>query len=317
MLQRCGIGDPLAWSRLWTARLQQMPLPLQIDPVLLRGFALPLLSLLARGHDHGERPIAALQAPVGAGKSTLARALQQLAGTCGLRLAVASIDDAYRCWSERQQRLAGNPFGVSRVPPGSHDPALLLRGIRHWREGGMLQLPRFDKTLRGGQGDRAGFSVAHADALILEGWLVGYRPVGAASIDRWIRAQDRSPQDSAELALTPAHNPDLNDEERHWLPRWDAALHAYVPLWDQASHLWVIQPQDWRHVLRWRLQAEGLQRSRGQAALPAAEIGRLVRATQASLPAELYQPPLNAAAVAVASIDGRRRCREVMAQARA
>ena len=73
----------------------------------------------------GRRPLLGLNGPVGAGKTTLSRLLQQGCAEAGLQLAVASIDDAYWPWPERQRRLAGNPFGVSRVParPTSPPPA--------------------------------------------------------------------------------------------------------------------------------------------------------------------------------------------------
>jgi len=78
----------------------------------------------------GRRPVIGLNGPVGAGKSTLARSLQQRFVAADLQLAVASIDDAYLPWQQRLEAMAGNPYGVNRVPPGSHDPAALLAGIR-------------------------------------------------------------------------------------------------------------------------------------------------------------------------------------------
>ena len=46
-------------------------------------------------------PVIGLNGPVGAGKSTLARQLQQRAAEADLKLAVASIDDAYLPWQAR------------------------------------------------------------------------------------------------------------------------------------------------------------------------------------------------------------------------
>jgi D-glycerate 3-kinase len=104
----------------------------------------------------GQRAVIGLNGPVGAGKTTLCRGLQQRFAAAGIRLAVASIDDAYLPLAERQRAMAGNPFGVLRVPPGSHDPEALAAPIRTWRAAAeaTLSLPRFDKTLQGGQGDR-------------------------------------------------------------------------------------------------------------------------------------------------------------------
>jgi D-glycerate 3-kinase len=230
----------------------------------------------------------------------------------GVRLAVASIDDVYRPWAERRQRLKGNPFGVWRVPPGSHDVALLVRQLGNWRQTGVLRLPRFDKTLAGGQGDRAGWRETTAEAVLLEGWLMGCRPLGSAALARCLatgRGLER---------LSPA--------EREWLPRWDRELEAYEPLWRACDGLWLLQPLNWTLPRRWRLQAEARQRRAGGGWLPFREIDRLVRASLHSLPPALYQDPLVPAADGnrgggtgqqrrpelpvewLARLDGRRRC---------
>ena len=272
----------------------------RLDPGLLKGFALPLLEELHQRVAQGHRPLLALNGPVGAGKSSLAGALQQLAQAAGLRLAVASIDDAYLPWAERRRAMAGNPFGVSRVPPGSHDTALLIERLQEWKAGGPLVLPRFDKTLRDGQGDRCGEETLPAQAVVLEGWLLGCRSLGNAL-----------PQQLALLDGVSAPGP-LTPEELRWLPHWDQALAAYAPLGDPAlglvDGLWVLHPSSWRLPLRWRLQAEARQRRRGGGALGAAAVAAMVRATLASLPPTLYQDPLLTHANAAAVIDGRRRC---------
>lgn len=272
------------------------PLRSDLDPRLLRDLAVPLLNSLETllRQQPGSKPAVGLTAPVGAGKSTLATQLQSLAAARGMQLAVASIDDAYHCWPERQQRMAGNPFGVNRVPPGSHEPELLKEAIAHWRGGKELVLPRFDKTLRNGHGDRCGYSSQQADALLLEGWLVGYEPVGPEAVASWSSRQSS-----------------LSERELAWLPHWDQALADYVPLWESCSSFWVLQPSNWNMVLRWRLQAEARQRRARGNALGGDAVKRMVRATLASLPPELYQQQLIHKASAVATLNGWRRCLDV------
>lgn len=271
---------------------------LAVDPLLQAEFAEPLLARLTALASGGTRPVLGLNGPVGAGKTTLCRWLQARAQRAGLRLAVASIDDAYLPWAERQQRLAGNPFGVSRVPPGSHDSALLAARLAGWQAGEPLLLPRFDKTLRGGQGDRCGSEAIEADALLLEGWLLGCRPLGAGAL-----AQLAERGHPALAALEP--------QQRAWLPRWDGALAAYGPLWDQLAELWLLRPLSWSYPRRWRFQAEARQRRAGGAWLAPRELDALVSASLLSLPAALYQQPLEAEARRVAWLDGRRRCLRV------
>jgi len=262
-------------------------------------FEATLLSRLLSLAQQGQRPVIGLNGPVGAGKSTLARRMAQQAAERGLRLAVASIDDAYLPWQPRLQAMAGNPFGVDRVPPGSHEPGLLVDAIDQWRRqsDGLLRLPRFDKRLIQGAGDRSGFSQEAADGLLLEGWLIGCRPVG----DQQIKAATGS-------APSLAGSPWLSSHEWAWLPHWDRALEAYQPLWQQLNGLWLLWPIDWRLPRRWRFQAEAQQRRQGGGWLSGTRIDQLVRSSLASLPPELYQQPLLAGADQLLLLDRRRRC---------
>ena len=276
-----------------------------LQPSLLEGFVRPLLERLRSQAVDGRRPLIALNGPVGAGKTSLGRCLLDLAPAVGVQLAVASIDDAYLPWEERCRAMAGNPFGVSRVPPGSHDTALLIERLQLWKAGGALVLPRFDKTLRDGQGDRCGEETLQAQAVVLEGWLLGCRSLGDALPGQLEALDGRCRKDAA----LPAP---LSAEELAWLPRWDQALAAYAPLGDPnlglVDGLWVLHPSSWSLPLRWRLQAEARQRRRGGGALSGAGVAAMVRATLASLPPPLYQDPLLENANAAAVIDGRRRC---------
>jgi D-glycerate 3-kinase len=244
----------------------------------------------------GQRAVIGLNGPVGAGKTTLCRELQQRFAAAGLRLAVASIDDAYLPLAERQRAMAGNPFGVLRVPPGSHDPDALAQPIRAWRAAvdPSISLPRFDKTLEGGQGDRTTPWRGPADAVLLEGWLLGCRPLPPA-----VLAQQLQDPGGPLACWRPA--------QRAWLLRCNGALAAYGPLWDLLDQLVVLWPQDWRLPRRWRFQAEARQRRRGGAWLSPEQLNALVDSSLLSLPPALYQRPLLQRAAWVRLLDGRRR----------
>ncbi|MFQ6539118.1 MULTISPECIES: hypothetical protein [Aphanothece] len=317
-LQRhCGIEDPLQWRLVCGAG---SPLETPIHPSLVEGFALPLLARLLHGVESGGRPAVAINGPVGVGKSSLARVLQVLAARLGLRLGVASIDDFYLPWQARLDALAGNPFGVSRVPPGSHDIGLLEESLRRWRGGGAWVRPRFDKSLRGGQGDRAGVDRIACDAVVVEGWLMGCRPLGLEADTAVVQAERLAP------GLAPA--------ELAWLPHWDRQLEGYQGAWSAFGELWVLRPTDWSLPRRWRFQAEARQRRAltagqrrgrldagaqqsamggGGAWLEPRALEALVRSSLASLPPALYQDPLLEQSLpvptrAVAWLDSRRRC---------
>ena len=242
----------------------------------------------------GYRPVIGLNGPVGAGKSTLSRQLQAGFARQGLRLAVASIDDAYLPWQTRLQAMAGNPFGVNRVPPGSHDPAGLVGSIRAWRQAdeARLQLPRFDKTLRHGAGDRVSDWAGEADALLLEGWLLGCRPLPGLQLDALAGLEELKTFSAAELS---------------WMLRCNQALEEYLPLWVELDQLVMLWPIHWTLPRRWRVQAEAKQRRGGGGGLPASQLENIVKATLRSLPPSLYQQPVLAKANHARVLDGRRR----------
>lgn len=292
----------------WERRLERAGDLGPVHPSLLRHLALPLLGRLEDGLVSGasqRRPVVALNGPVGAGKTSLGQALERLAAQGGLRLVVASIDDLYLPAQQRRQVLAGNPFGVSRVPPGSHDLPLLLAALQSWRAGGPLRLPRFDKTLAGGEGERSGWREQPADAVVIEGWLMGCRPLGPLALGERLEGGGGLEE--------------LTDEEKTWLPTWDHHLAAYGNLWDACDGLWLLRPQRWELPRRWRFQAEARQRRSGGGWLRAEQVDGLVRATLHSLPPALYQDPLLRPTPSLelaggVVLDGRRRCRPLGAQ---
>ena len=255
-----------------------------------------LLAHCQASRARGQRAVFGLNGPVGAGKTTLGHQLQQCFASAGLRLAVASIDDAYLPLEPRIRAMAGNPFGVLRVPPGSHDPQALLEPIQSWRqaESPWLQLPRFDKTLQAGQGDRTTPWCGEADALLLEGWMLGCSPLAPPALEPLL-------QNPGGLL----HG--FNAEQRRWLERCNAALAAYTPLWSQLDLRIVLWPVSWHWPRRWRFQAEARQRRRGGAWLSPQALDAVVQSSLMSLPPELYQRPLMQQAAWVRLLDGRRR----------
>ncbi|MFM8524825.1 MAG: hypothetical protein ACKOCM_04305 [Cyanobacteriota bacterium] len=304
----------------WPAELRHLPADLEASSLTVP-FTLPLLAGARTSlQRHGSRVLIGLNGPVGAGKSTLARQLLRLGPRFGLTVAVASIDDFYLPLPERRRVLAGNPVGVSRGPPGRHADGLLLETIATWRQRGHLRLPRFNKTLAGGEGERDGWQESDADVLVLEGWLIGCRSLPGTELDRVLHrgepSDHQAPRGESDRGVSSSprqnrgHNGgqdlrnrgrsdsglQLREEEKAWLPRWNSFLQAYEPLWNQLDGLWLLRPTRWTLPGRWRLQAEARQRRTGGGWLSARDIEALVRSSLASLPPELYQDPLLTAA---------------------
>lgn len=130
--------------------------------------------------------IVGISAPQGAGKTTLVRQLLPSLEARGLRAAGVSIDDFYL---RREEQLAlaaanpGNPYLEHRGYPGTHDLALGVRTLDALRAGGVVELPRYDKSAHGGRGDRSPFTErvqGPFDVVLLEGWMLGFTPVATS-----------------------------------------------------------------------------------------------------------------------------------------
>ncbi|MEA5473727.1 hypothetical protein VB716_05785 [Synechococcus sp. CCY9201] len=307
-----GVTEPVSWVQKWKTQLAHLSPAPTAHPSLLWGGWLPLLERCRQLVDSGERHVLGLNGPIGAGKSTLLALITRLARELDLPIAVASIDDLYLPWTERKQAMAGNPFGVLRGPPGSHDPALAQAAIAQWRRGGTLVLPRFDKRLRQGEGDRCGQWQGEPQLLLLDGWLLGCREIPEATLQALLSSESYA----AEKRFAGTHSATadrlisliptgFSAEEQAWLPIWNCHLKSYQPLWQELSALWQLRPQRWSLARRWRFQAEARQRRLSGSALPMERLEGLVRSCLYSLPPNWYQ---NLSAEAVILLDSRRRC---------
>lgn len=189
-----------------------------------------------------------LQAPQGAGKTTLVTHLLNALPGHGLRGAGVSVDDFYLPREGQLQVAAANPgnrYLEHRGYPGTHDVALGERTIRELKalaSGDSTRVPVYDKWAHGGRGDRAPEDAWRTvtgplDLVVLEGWMLGFAPV-------------------AESAL---HDPDLAAPNR--------ALDAYRRWTDQVD-VWVtLRAHDPEYVLTWRVEAEEAMKASGKPGL--------------------------------------------------
>lgn len=212
-------------------------------------------------HEAGAR-VLGLSGPQGSGKSTLAAQLVEgLAlsdpGAPGLRAVAISIDDFYLTHAEQRALAAahpGSPYLEHRGYPGTHDVALgarTLDALVALGPGERLRIPRYDKGAHGGRGDRHVESVwpeveGPIDLVILEGWMLGFAPVGPPYDDPHLEAPDRA------LASYDA---------------WHRRLHAFV-------HLDLARTDD---VVDFRVEAERRRRAAGEPGLSDADAEDYVR----------------------------------------
>ncbi|MBD2090815.1 glycerate kinase [Microcoleus sp. FACHB-1515] len=240
---------------------------------------LPLAIELMQERDRIRRPIVqGILGGQGTGKTTLALMVSRILQQFGLSVARLSIDDLYKTYRDRQILQQQDPRLRWRGPPGTHDVELGLEAIERLRRGESAGLPRFDKSLHQGAGDRIDPEwVERADVILFEGWFVGARPI--------------DPQ-----AFEDAPWPIETESDRAFARDCNDRLHAYLPLWNLLDALIVLAPIDFRLSLTWRQQAEQQMKAQGKAGMSAAEIKEFVLYFWRSLHPQLFIAPLMAKA---------------------
>ncbi|KAK0195736.1 P-loop containing nucleoside triphosphate hydrolase protein [Armillaria mellea] len=154
--------------------------------------------ILARLSAGSKKPIfVAIQGPQGSGKSYLTGFTQKFLTDSPhlLRVAVLSIDDLYlphHGLVSLARQHPSNPLWKGRGQPGTHDVALgvqILQSLKEGREA--VDLPRFDKSLFNGEGDRLPMDGSNSvcppiDVVIMEGWCMGFYPVSQTGLaEKW------------------------------------------------------------------------------------------------------------------------------------
>ena len=267
---------------------------------------LPLVEQIITWKQEIDRPLVqGIVGGQGTGKTTLCRLLQKILEIAGYATASLSLDDLYKTYAERQELLIQEPRFRWRGPPGTHEVQLGLDILEQVRTSTTLSantsktplftstslserspnsqptiaLPRFDKSLWAGMGDRTTPDLVKIpDILLFEGWFVGVLPR--------ILPKNSSPFTNY-----------INQQ-----------LHAYLPLWEKLDKLILLYPEDYRFCLQWRLQAEqemiasnksintnqdkNVGDSLHQNGMTSAEITNFVEYFWEALPPEIFISPL-------------------------
>jgi D-glycerate 3-kinase len=265
------------------------------------GFWMPWSGWLSQQSGAADHPwIQGVLGVQGAGKSTLGQVTQLLLEAQGLSCLSLSIDDFYLPWADRQRLRLSDPQLIWRGPPGTHDWALAEAVLADLKAGRATQVPRFDKSLHGGEGDRSHFeSVEAASVILFDGWCLGCRPLPATTFEQ--------PE-----GLPPLLHP---PEARQFARSCNQQLVNYEPLWDSLDSLLVLRPQEYRYSLAWRQEAERRMQQEGKPGLSNGEIARFVAYFWTALHPELFLPPLEqTVAEWIVTLDDQRQVTEIMHQ---
>lgn len=276
------LEERLDWLRRVIPLHAELPLPdqpLEVYLPLYWQLWLPLALWLRADRQQQTCPlIAGFLGGQGTGKTTLTQILQRFLQAMGYRSVGLSIDDLYKTYADRQQVKAIDPRLVWRGPPGTHDIELgikTLQAIRQAQAKEVVYLPRFEKSLHGGEGDRVNPEpMQDIDIVLFEGWFLGMRPVEPACFEGDLPDPISTTEDCQFAA-------DMNER-----------LREYLPLWDLLDRLIVLCPEDYRMSQQWRRQAEHDMKAQGKAGMSDKTIDEFVTYFWKALHPELFLPPL-------------------------
>ncbi|GAA5862373.1 hypothetical protein JCM8547_007619 [Rhodosporidiobolus lusitaniae] len=246
---------------------------------LAAAFVVRQLEKHRKGLKEGEkgRPlVVGVQGPQGSGKSYLASLLPSALSSPShgsLRTATLSLDDLYLPHSglaSVAQQYAGNALLKGRGQAGTHDLPLGLSVLRALKSGGSeaVEIPVFEKSLHGGEGDRLEKSKwvkvenpSAVDVVVLEGWMLGFRPVSAhsssslAELYSAAKAAPDSEETKQKLGIDYAP-PFLLEHKLEDLQQVEELLKGYEELWSEVDVAVQIKPEKMGYVWEWRLEQE-------------------------------------------------------------
>jgi D-glycerate 3-kinase len=256
----------LLWPRIWT-KCQELKInsPDQILITCWR-FWIPWALQLK---NYAKPLIQGILAPQGTGKTTLTSIMSIILAYFDLKVNSLSLDDLYKTYNERLKLRHNDPRLLWRGPPGTHDIELGIKVLEQVCQGeSPIFIPRFDKSLHQGQGDRiASEIVERVDILFFEGWFVGMRPV-------------------EENLFAHAPDPINTPEDRQFALDNNQRLQEYWPLWSKIDRLLILYPLDYHWSLQWRQSAEP------QGGMKKSEIEEFVKYFWKSLHPQLFLNPL-------------------------
>jgi len=214
----------------------------------------------------------------GTGKTTLGQVLQFILAKANYSLISLSLDDLYKTYLQRQELQITDPRLIWRGPPGTHDIELGINVLDSLRDlpnnPQAISIPRFDKSLWNGAGDRVSPEmVSEADIVLFEGWFVGVKPIDPCR-------------------FSDAPYPIVTEGDRQFALDMNEKLGEYLPLWQKLDQLIILDPVDYQLSKKWRQQAEQEMMAKGKSGMTDAEINQFVEYFWKALHPELFIKPL-------------------------
>ena len=256
---------------------------IQIDPPeallpMLWHYWLPLAQSLASQQEKiGRTLIQGLLGGQGTGKTTLGIVLNILLQHLGKTFLSISLDDLYKTYCDRKKLRDRSPNLIWRGPPSTHDVDLGIQVLQKLRDRPLdirqpIEIPRFDKSLHHGAGDRTEPEISDsADIVLFEGWFVGMRPLPISAFRNFVP-------------------PILSECDREFALECNANLDNYLPLWKYLDSLIVLVPEDYQYSRQWRIEAEHKLIALGKSGMSDQEITQFVEYFWKALHPELFMP---------------------------
>jgi len=220
-------------------------------------------------HKHNTPFFIAMSAPQGCGKTTFTDLVCKLFAHTGVNCVSMSLDDFYLTGSDQDAIAAqyhSNPLLQYRGNAGTHDLKLALdtlEALKTVEPGSPVSIPRYDKSLRAGRGDRSPPSRwtaidSRVDVVLFEGWMLGFTPTELQS--------PAAGASSCEALSVPEDIPTEGIQEV------DRLLHSYRTLHDLFDLWLLLAVKDLSQVFAWRLEAEHKMLAAGRAGLTDSQV---------------------------------------------
>ncbi|KAJ3021101.1 hypothetical protein HKX48_009196 [Thoreauomyces humboldtii] len=202
--------------------------------------------------------------PQGSGKTTLTELLCERFSSLKLSVLSLSIDDLYLTKLDQDLlafRDPTNKLYQFRGEPGTHDFQLAHRVLDEildsHRNRGEVRIPRYDKTLHQGRGDRVNekewTSVRGPfHIVLLEGWCVGFPPASPSRLEELLDPNIQTIASSLRSVL-----PAMQRYPPSHIALVNEALHGYRSgITDRLDALLHVHTHDLRYVYEWRREQE-------------------------------------------------------------